>query len=246
LQTPRPEVLPDSLPDALVGPVGSASPSPRTDEGEIRRPPTPPESPQSIASLGEMITEAVRTVFQLCRYQCAVPREVYSRIISDQEPINTANSDEWSDGSIWLELLETGATRSRKSTVLNMLEYMGAFDWYDRQLKRERGEFLTKCGEHEGDKVSGKQLGDKVARSHTLNRLQGLPVVGKSMNGVGRLTTIEEGEEDIPLVHNSSIAERTRQMSRSQIRMYIGRGRKLREVLVKELGLGILFSPKIW
>jgi hypothetical protein len=65
--------------------------------------------------------------------------EVYSRILltlqTDQEAIGTGSWSDWSDGAMWIRLLEAGESRNRRTTILNMLEYMGVWDWYDRQIK---------------------------------------------------------------------------------------------------------------
>ena len=37
--------------------------------------------------------------------------------------------------AIWAQMLEAGESRSRKTTIFNMLEYMGAWEWFDRQVK---------------------------------------------------------------------------------------------------------------
>ena len=41
----------------------------------------------------------------------------------------------WSDGAIWVQMLEAGESRNRKTTIFNMLEYVGAWEWSDRQVK---------------------------------------------------------------------------------------------------------------
>jgi hypothetical protein len=42
------------------------------------------------------------------------------------------------------------------------------------------------------------------------------------------------------------ITERARQLRRKRISMQLSKGQRLNTKLVKELGLGILFSSKIW
>ncbi|KAN0074015.1 hypothetical protein V8E54_007952 [Elaphomyces granulatus] len=99
-----------------------------------------------------------------------------------------------------------------------MLEYMGAWEWYDCQVKLAEGVVHTR--------------GNK-------------PVVcrGKSVGGVGRV--IEEGQKK-PNTPSESTTKQARIVQRKHIHTQLTRGRKLKEKLVKGLGLGILLSPKIW
>jgi hypothetical protein len=53
------------------------------------------------------------------------------------------NAEDWF--TTWMEqprnrrqILEAGESRTRRSTIFNMLEYMGAWEWYDRQIKRRK------------------------------------------------------------------------------------------------------------
>jgi hypothetical protein len=48
----------------------------------------------------------------------------------------------WSDGSIWMQILEAGESQSQKATIFNILEYMGAWDWYNKQVKLSPGHNL--------------------------------------------------------------------------------------------------------
>ena len=74
-------------------------------------------------------------------------------------------------------------SRSRRSTIFNMLEYMGAWEWYDRQIK------LT-MAKHEAEKK--KELAPKTAASYVLS--EKLKTPGKSIKGIGRLVS-EEGRK---------------------------------------------------
>jgi hypothetical protein len=92
----------------------------------------------------------------------------------------------------------------------------------------------------------------KGAASHVLNRMQGLQAnteqPGKWIRGVGRLTLGEEEDESAlsPESYESRIAKRARYLQRKRISLHLFRGHRLNTKLAKELGLGILFSPKIW
>lgn len=240
--------------------VEDVLPSPQTEEihrGKIPRSlestsssPSPPMSSPSIevTSLGDMILEAVRVIHGFSKYQHGVPREVHSRILQtlredDKENFSVPNLDEWSDGSMWMRVLEAGGSENQKVTIFNMLEYMGAWKWYDRQVKLSQATVRTK---------KNKPVDRRGAAIHVLNRMQGLQTrteqPGKWIGGVGRLTLGKEGDEagTSPESCDASIAERARHSQRKCISMQLSRGHKLSTKLVKELGLGILFSPKIW
>jgi hypothetical protein len=183
-----------------------------------------------------MITGAVRIIHQLCKYQHELPREVYSRILltlrDDRELTEMASSNDWSDGAMWMRVLEAGESRTHRTTIFNMLEYMGAREWYDRQIKLAQGGVYTR---------GNRLVEPKGAATHVLDKIQ-----GKSVRGVGQIT-IEEGDikPDMP-PEQASTSELTKFVQRSRIRVRLNIGYTLKEKLVKGLGFGILFSPKIW
>lgn len=88
---------------------------------------------------------------------------------------------------MWVDILERGAVEGQKVTVLNMLEYIGVWEWYDSQVRslQESGRIFTK---------KGKPAGRKVAVTNVLNKMQS----GKWIKGLGRLT-LEDG--DRPALH---------------------------------------------
>lgn len=190
-------------------------------------------------SIKDIVIEASRAIYQCCRYKDELPRDVYSRILSilqsgHNEAVGRRSPDsDWSDGSIWIRILQAGESRTRRSTIFNMLEYMGAWEWYDRQIK------LTQAKYEAEKKMS---LHRKTAASYVLRDLPKSKTPGKSIKGIGRLALGERG--NIPTKNDKpSIAE---EKERENIRMQLGRGQRLKDTLVKELGLGILFSPGIW
>ena len=67
--------------------------------------------------------------------------DVYSRIMltlkMDQEEICTKSSNDWSDGAMWIRLLEAGEARNRRTTILNMLEYMGCQSLVYKKAKNQ-------------------------------------------------------------------------------------------------------------
>ena len=36
---------------------------------------------------------------------------------------------------MWINMLEAGHARSKEATILNMIEWMGALEWYDAELE---------------------------------------------------------------------------------------------------------------
>ena len=44
----------------------------------------------------------------------------------DKELLSLSNLGEWSDGSMWMYVLEAGLSETQRVTIFNMLEYMGA------------------------------------------------------------------------------------------------------------------------
>lgn len=182
-----------------------------------------------------MIIETIRVVHQFCQYQQEIPGEVYSRILLTlQNNEDTSSNSDWSDGSTWIRVLEMGVSRTRKTTILNLLEYMGAWEWYDRQVKLSQGTLRTK---------KKKPVDRRGASTHVLNELQKM----KPIKGVGRLVLEEGGSMSDPLPENcDSISAQVKMKKRGHLHVLLNRGSKLKEKLVQELGLGILFSPKIW
>jgi hypothetical protein len=195
-----------------------------------------------------MILEAVRIIHQFSKYQDGVPKEVHSRILQTLrehhgQTISVPNSNEWSDGSMWIRVLEAGSSANRKVTILNMLEYIGAWEWYDGQVKLSQATVRTK---------KNKPVNRRGAAIHVLNKMQSLQTrteqPGKWVSGVGRIDMTKE-EDNSGMSREScdaSITEKIRHSQRRRISMQLSRGQKLSTKLVKELGIGILFLPEIW
>ena len=56
-------------------------------------------------------------------------------------------------GAMWMRVLEARDSRTRQSTIFNMLEYMGAWQWYDCQVKLVQSTVYTrrkKLVDHKG------------------------------------------------------------------------------------------------
>jgi hypothetical protein len=199
-----------------------------------------------VTPLRDMILEAVRVIHQLSKYPQGVPRQVHSRILKTlrgdrQEVLVPARLKQWSDGSTWMKVLEMGSSGNQKITILNMLEYMGAWEWYNEQIELSQATIRTK---------KNKPVDRRGAAIHVLDRMQGLDSgpQGRWISGVGRVALGKGGNEsDLPPDStNIGITELDRQLQRKRISIQLSRGQKLSTKLIKELGLGILFSSKIW
>ena len=130
-------------------------------------------------------------------------------------------------------MLEAGHTRSKKATILNMIEWVGASEWYDSELEQsEKAPPPTKRGKPR------KRLATTV-----LDRY--LKV---------RETTILESTEtpastdnrDCPSsVNSAEIQKKILEAKRKRLNNVFHRGRTLRK-LIQKTRLGILFDLDIW
>lgn len=141
-----------------------------------------------------------------------------------------------------MQVLERGSSENNKVTILNMLEYMGAWEWYNSQIKLAQATICTK---------KNKPVDRRGAAIHVLNQMQKMQIdatgQGSWISGVGRVT-LEDDKSDVLLIESGkvSITEQAKQVRRKRISVQLSRGQKLSTQLVKELGFGILFSPRIW
>lgn len=104
------------------------------------RPSTPKSFVIEASPIQELIVEAARTLYQLSQHQDGVPRAVHKRILqslqcSQPEALAASTSNTGSDDLIWVQILETGSSRQCHVTILNMLEYIGAWEWYNGQVQ---------------------------------------------------------------------------------------------------------------
>ena len=150
--------------------------------------------------------------------------------------------DQWSDGSMWMRILEMGSTQNKKVTILNMIEYIGAWEWYDRQVDLATTTIRTK---------KNKLVDRKGAAIHVLNTIQstqwGTATRGRWISGLGRVAVEQEGNAaDLCPDVDTGVTETDRRRQRKRVSVQLSRGQRLSTKLIKALGLGILFSPKIW
>ena len=157
-----------------------------------------------------------------------------------KESISVPN---WSDGSMWMQVLEAGESGKQKVTIFNILEYIGAWEWYDRQVKSSQATVLTK---------KKKLVDRKGAATQVLNQMQDLQTSaeqpGKWIRGVGRITLSDKRYESANSLksYDASIVEQDRKSQRRRITIQLSRGQKLSTRIVKELSLDILFRLPIW
>lgn len=228
------EILRETIPTSFE----SISSSPRSGSGS--------SSPETISLIG-LVIEAVQVIHQFSKYPYAAPRGVHSRILQthgngSQEAIDALKLDQWSDGSMWIRILEMGSTQNQKVTILNMIEYIGAWEWYDGQVDLAMTTIRTK---------KNKLVDRKGAAIHVLNTMQSIPCGiaprGRWIGGLGRVAVEQEGDAaDLYPDGDTGITETDRRRQRKRISVQLSRGQRLSTKLVKVLGLGILFSPKIW
>jgi hypothetical protein len=209
-----------------------------------------PSSPRETPTLTDMVAKAVHVIYEMNRRQ-EVPTEVHSTILSTLRPSlvgapTTAavaerpgsiwiagSSTTWS-ASMWINVLEAGYARSREATILNMIELIGASEWYDAELEQaEKAPPPTKRGRPR------KRLATLVLDKY-LKEVRDTT----AMESPGRLAS--EGNEDRPSSTKSAdIHSRILDTKRQRLRKNLHRGRTLRK-LIQMTRLGILFDPDIW
>lgn len=84
---------------------------------------------------------------------------------SYKESSNPPNLGEWSDGSMQMRVLEAGWFQNQKITILNILEYIGAQEWYNAQVKLTQATIYTK---------KNKPVDRRGVAIYVLNGMQGL------------------------------------------------------------------------
>lgn len=193
----------------------------------------------------DLVLEATETLHRLSKHREAAPTDVHKRVLqliqgSYPGAMAASTGNKWSDGSMWVRVLDMGSAQQKRVTVLNMLEYMGAWEWYDGQIKLAQNTVFTK---------KGKLVDRRGAATHVLDGIEkfeeSIEERPRWISGVGRVTAHKEG---IDLFKNSqpSVDQAQKHLRRKQITLQLIRGRKLTTKLVKELGTGILFHRKIW
>jgi hypothetical protein len=148
----------------------SMSTSPITERTES--PPVPEQDLAEGVSFLDTVHQMVDIVHLLNKYPNDLPRTVHQRILQSlhttQEQIMDSTANQWSDGRVWMEVLERGSATSRRCSVLNMLEYMGASKWYDGQIAHAKRTVCTMENKPVGEKGAAKHVLDRITREHSL------------------------------------------------------------------------------
>ncbi|KAI0410599.1 hypothetical protein F5X98DRAFT_381630 [Xylaria grammica] len=189
----------------------------------------------------------VDIVAMLGRSQDQVPTGAHSAILGNLESIHPMLQDTkmagtgpiwitdpttWS-GRMWLRFPEEGEGHSKKTSILNLIGYMGSLTWYDAQLEACKAP-LTK-----------QKRPRKRKSSPFLDFL-----LQEKMSQVGeprkrRKLALEGARSSLPIrepgnVSNASIHRRRRNMIER-----INGGKRLR-TMVSKTGLGILLRYNTW
>ena len=135
---------------------------------------------------------------------------------------------------MWINMLEAGHARSKEATILNMIEWMGASEWYDAELEQaEKAPPPTKRG------TPRKRLATIVLDKY-LKEVHNTTAV----ESLGKL--VLKDNEDRPSSPNSAgIQKRIFDTRRKRLNNIFHRGRTLRK-LIQMTRLGILFDLDIW
>ncbi|TVY92739.1 hypothetical protein LAWI1_G002816 [Lachnellula willkommii] len=198
-----------------------------------------------IPTLSTMVVKTVHLIYAMSRRQ-EVPTEIHSRILSTlqsslsgapatartEEPISmwiTSSSTSWS-ASMWINMLEAGHARSKEVTILNMIAWMGASEWYDAELEQaEKAPPPTKRGRPR------KRLATIVLDKHLKEARDTMAIEDpKTANEDHHLSLDSAG------IQKGILDTRRRRLIKT-----LQRGQTLRK-LVQMTSLGILFDPDIW
>ncbi|KAL4887994.1 hypothetical protein BDV59DRAFT_196843 [Aspergillus ambiguus] len=171
-----------------------------------------------MSPIHDLVAQSADTLHRLSKHKDSVPGDVHRRILDDlqrgyPDALSASDNDQWSDGLMWAQILAIGSSNRVKVTILNMLEYMGAWKWYDNQVRMIQNMNTLAKGKPTGRRGAAIQVLDSIQDSST-----SIPH-GKWISGIGR---------------------------RKHISMQLSRGEKLSLITTRKLGLGILFSKRIW
>ncbi|KAL5318079.1 hypothetical protein ACEPPN_015183 [Leptodophora sp. 'Broadleaf-Isolate-01'] len=209
----------------------------------------PPSSLDQAPTLAEMTANAVHLLYEMGRRR-EIPKEIHSRILTTIRPsldgtpatpatvgppdpaLITSSSTTWS-ASTWINMLEAGHARSKEATILNMIEWMGASEWYDAELQQaEKAPPRTKRG------TLRKRLATIVLDKYLKEACS-----TAATDGTGNLTS--DNEDRRSSLDAAGIQTRILNARRKRLNNIFHRGRTLRK-LVQMTHLGILFDPDIW
>ncbi|KAL2836332.1 hypothetical protein BJX68DRAFT_37115 [Aspergillus pseudodeflectus] len=157
------------------------------------------------------VAMAIDIIHQFSQELYETPQHIYAEIVrSVQEDLQI----QWSDDRSWRDTIEKSFFKAHRYVIFNLLEYIGASDWFDKQVSIAQESFLTK-----------KRQPIKTSTA-----------AGKVLDNIW--------ERCSPRLNN--VSSKLQKAQRQRIWLQLHRGRELRSRLAKRLGLGILFSPRIW
>lgn len=119
---------------------------------------------------------------------------------------------------MWMRILEMGSAQNQKGTILNMIEHIGAWEWYNDQVNLARTTIHTK---------KGKLVDHKGAASHVLNTMESIQWSGSRqgrwISGVGKVAIEQEGDAAglDPKYANAGITAKDRQLRRKRISLQL-------------------------
>jgi hypothetical protein len=198
-----------------------------------------------------MIAKIVHLLHEMSR-RWEIPKEIHSRILTTIQPRLggtpataaavarpetvwiTSSSTIWS-ASMWINTLEAGHARSKETTILNMIEWMGASEWYDAELQQaEKAPPRTKRG------TLRKRLATIVLDKYLKDACSTAATEGSTDN-----SSSADNEDRLLSIDAAGIQTRILNARRRRLNNIFHRGRTLRK-LVQMTHLGILFDPDIW
>ena len=219
--------------------------SPPTHNSPAKLSPSSPEK-----TLTDMIAKVVYLLYKMSR-RWEIPKEIHSKILTTIQTslggtLAIAAAVGWLDSvyitsssttwlaSMWINMLEAGYARSKETTILNMIEWMGALEWYDAELQQaEKAPPCTKRG------TIRKRLATIV-----LDKYLEAACSTAATEGTNNPTSTDT-EDRLLSLDAAGIQTRILDTRRKRLNKIFYRGRTLWK-LVQMMHLGILFDPEIW
>ncbi|KAL3470242.1 hypothetical protein BJX99DRAFT_52249 [Aspergillus californicus] len=135
-------------------PHGTSHEASKTDQD------TPPYNPLIT------IPGAVDIIHKFSTPLYETPQHVYVEIVrSIQERVDIQQSDD----RTWKNIVETSFFKTQKHKILTLLEYIGASDWFDKQISTLQQSCLTKKGQPiESSTAAGRVL-NNIWKEHNLH-----------------------------------------------------------------------------
>ncbi|PIG69510.1 hypothetical protein AARAC_011498 [Aspergillus arachidicola] len=84
---------------------------------------------------------AIDIIYQFSQELYEPPQHIYTEIVrSVQEDVQI----QWSDDRSWRDIIEKSFFKAHRYVIFNLLEYIGASEWFDKQVSIAQESFLTK------------------------------------------------------------------------------------------------------